>query len=154
MRPDTLSLPICVPPCLCLSFPSQSCWPLYLTPLSVSVSSLWRGTERCARWDEGGTPAQSHLGRNRAQRHQKPLLSYTWGAPAMGGGYAALHANRCQEPSQKHLRLINMKGAWTLLCKHVLKTDFVSACCIFRVCPMRLGAQRWHSLTFHALHVS
>lgn len=126
----SVSLPVCV--YLFRLSPADLCISLHCLCLWAPFGEAQRGVHSEVR---GGSPAQSHLGRNRAQRHQKPLLSYTWGAPAMGGGYAALHANRCQEPSQKHLCLINMKGAWTLLCKHVLKTDFVSACCIFRVCP-------------------
>lgn len=120
---------------LCLSFSACLCWPLYLTPVSV-----------CAHRDEGGTTAQSHLGRERAECHQEPPLSYTWGAPAMEGGYAALHAN-CSPGAirlppytgaQKHWRLINMKGVWTLLCKHVLKTVIFFRSIVSITCALAL----------------
>lgn len=114
-------------------FFSLSCWPLYLAPVSVSVLPLEKA-RGCVHTEMRETPAQSHLGRERAECHQEPPLSYTWGAPAMEGGYAALHANRCWEPSACHLTQGHRNtGVWftwrvsTLLCKHVFKDcDFLS----------------------------
>ena len=100
----SLSLSLSHSPSLSVSIFFSLC----LADLCISLQclclcSLWkkRGEVCTQRW--GGTPAQSHLGRERAECHQEPPLSYTWGAPAMEEGYAALHANGCREPSACHL---------------------------------------------------
>lgn len=140
-KDQTQCLAMSLPLFLCLSFP------VYVLLTSISHSSVCV----CAPFGKGrggvhtemrGTPAQSYLGRERAESHQEPPLGYTWGATAMEGGYAALHANLSREPSschlthraQKHWHLINMKGIWTLLCKHVLKTVIFSPAVNRHIC--------------------
>lgn len=131
-----------LPPSLSVSiFFSLSLADLCISLHCLCLSSLWRSKGRCAHRDEGDsspisfrqeegrvppeTSTQLHL---RGPCYGRRICSF---ACKSLPGAIRLPPNT---GAQKHWCLINMEGIWTLLCKHVLKTDFLSSCCIYHMC--------------------
>lgn len=141
----SVSLPLSPSFCVCIFFG------LYLADLCISLQclclcSLWKSKGRCAHRDEGdSSPISFRQGEGRVPPGTSTRLHLR--GPCYGRRICSFACKSLPGAirlppytgAQKHWRLINMKGIWTLLCKHVLKTVIFSLNVVSITCALAPG---------------